>query len=225
MEFQHLCGLVGESAWNWKQGRDLKRKINLLSDEVHLKKKDARKLNEAARQARGRKSEAYKVQDLQEMAKQEGIQRKNEETMEEVEDAIRVLTRRRLDLGYEMGKHELKFNELEKEMRQRSDLSRVNHTRGVKRRRSEPGTREEKDMMAGESKRQVIPEGSAGARGNCCWCPTCKCACHATNQVQEKKVLQKTEKVGIVQGGWSGGGEKKIGVCKRRCLLGVWVFG
>ncbi len=134
MEFQHLCELVGESAWNWKQGRDLKKKINLLNDELVLKKKVARKLNEAARHARGRKSEADKVQDLQERAKQDRIQRRNEEAMEEAEDEIRVLTRRRLDLGYEMGKHELRFNELQKEMRQRSDRSSTNHIEGEERR-------------------------------------------------------------------------------------------
>ncbi len=127
MEFRRSCALAGESAWNWKQGQDLKKIIYLLSDEVRLKKMEARKLNEAARQALSRKLEARKAQDSQEMERQEDIQRRIEENRDEVEGKIRVLTWRKLDLTYAMGKHELRFNELNEENREKTDLGRKIH--------------------------------------------------------------------------------------------------
>ncbi len=154
-----MCNLVRESAWNWKQGQDLRKKINLLNDEALLKKREARIHNEKVFQAMRRETEARASQDPQEVERHRLKMRKNEEAREEAEDCIQVLTRRRLELRYEMGKHERKFNELEVKMK--SDLRGEVCTDGQKKRRSEPN-----------------PRGKS-----CCECKNCECACHVEVQV------------------------------------------
>ncbi len=94
MEFQRMCNLVRESAWNWKQGQDLRKKILLLNDEVLLKKRAARTHNEEVLQAMRRKTEARRSQDPQEAERHQLKLRKNEEAREEAEDCIQALTRR-----------------------------------------------------------------------------------------------------------------------------------